>query len=171
MDNAQLQTLNSICAKCGGRCCYYTRPPLTEERISVLVDNGISLDDIRWGKYRALELKSTGFCKGYQDGSCRFNGTKPELCAAGPFIFDIKDDKLEIFIKKDRLCPLASYLKSHPDEFKQKYNSAVYHIVKFVRALPEEELVEVLKQEKPESEKVDEIPLAEVNRGDCGNRA
>lgn len=168
MDNT-LQTLNSICAKCGGRCCYYTRPPLTEERISVLVENGVSLDDIRWGKYRALELKSTGFCKGYQDGSCRFNGTKPELCAAGPFTFDIRDDKLEIFIKKDRVCNLAAYLKTHPDIFRQKYDAAVSYIMRFIRALPEEELCEVLKREKPDMEKVDEIPLAEVNLGYSGN--
>src|SRR5690554_4883035 len=104
MNQITYDLLTKICDKCGGRCCYYAKPPLTEERISILLKNGATFDDILFHSYRKLDCKSTGFCIGYDNGRCRFQAVKPETCVAGPFTFDIQNGMLEIYLKHERLC-------------------------------------------------------------------
>ncbi len=111
MNEATFDLLTRICEKCGGRCCYYAKPPLTEERISILLDNGISFDDIIFHSYRMLDTKSSGFCVAFCDGKCKVQSVKPETCVAGPFTFDIKNGRLEIYLKKDRICELVTFLE------------------------------------------------------------
>jgi Fe-S-cluster containining protein len=169
MNQITFDLLTKICEKCGGRCCYYAKPPLTEERISILLENGMTFDDIVFGDYRKLDCKSTGFCVGFRDGKCRVQGVKPETCQAGPFTFDVKNGMLQIFIKKERICDLVTLLKSTPSIYQEQYDLAVQNITQLVRALPPEELQSICQIEEPETDKVAEIPLAEVFRNDGRN--
>jgi len=90
MNQVTYDLLTAICDKCGGRCCYFAKPPLTEERITILLENGMTFDDILFQNYRKLACKSTGFCVGYRNGRCTVQDVKPETCVAGPFTFDVK---------------------------------------------------------------------------------
>lgn len=169
MNQATYDLLTKICDRCGGRCCYYARPPLTEERISILLENGISLDDVLFREHRTLDCKSTGFCVGFSDGRCRLQNVKPETCSAGPFTFDVRGGKLEIHIKRERICELVSFLKSNPAVFNEQYELAVEKIRHLVRSLPSEELESVCRVEETETDMVAEIPLDEVFANDRGN--
>jgi Fe-S-cluster containining protein len=169
MNQITYDLLTQICTKCGGRCCYYSKPPLTEERISILLENGITFDDIKFGDHRQLDCRSTGFCVGYSEGRCRVQNVKPETCQAGPFTFDVQNGKLEIFIKKDRICELVTFLKGNPSAYNEQFEMAVQSIIHLVRSLPPEELHSVCKVEEPETEKVAEFPLSEVLSNDRRN--
>ncbi|WP_019178171.1 YkgJ family cysteine cluster protein [Methanomassiliicoccus luminyensis] len=169
MNQFTYDLLTKICMKCGGRCCYYARPPLTEERISILLENGMTFDDIVFGSYRKLDCKPTGFCVGYRDGKCRVQGVKPETCVAGPFTFDVREDKLEIYLKKERMCDLVAFLRNNPEVYQEQYDLAVQNIQNLVKNLPREELEEVCKVEEPDTVKVGEYPLSEVLANDYRN--
>jgi len=169
MNQLTFDLLTKICDKCGGRCCYFAKPPLTEERISILLENGISFDDIVFGEHRMLDCKSTGFCIGYSGGRCRVQQVKPETCVAGPFTFDIKNGKLEIYLKKDRICDLVSFLKGNPSVYDEQFELAFQHIRHLVRSLPPEELDSVCRVEEPATDKVAEFSLSEVLSNDGRN--
>ena len=169
MNQITYDLLTEICDKCGGRCCYYARPPLTEERISILLKNGATFDDILFQSYRKLDLKSTGFCIGYDQGRCRFQAVKPETCVAGPFTFDIHDGKLEMYLKQERICDLVTFLKGNPDVYREQYELALQSIKHLIRSLPKEELTELLKVEEDSTDKVSEVLLPEVFSPDSGN--
>lgn len=169
MNQITFDLLTKICMKCGGRCCYYAKPPLTEERITILLENGMTFNDIVFGTYRKLDCKSTGFCVGFKDGKCRVQPVKPETCVAGPFTFDVRGDKLEIYLKKERMCDLVSFLRSNPEVYQEQYELAVQNIQNLVRNLPREELTEVCKVDEPDTVKVGEYSLAEVLAHDRRN--
>lgn len=169
MNQMTMDLLTKICDKCGGRCCYYARPPLTEERISILIENGVTFDEIMFREHRMLDCKSTGFCVGYKDGRCRLQQVKPETCVAGPFTFDICDGKLEIHLKKERICDLVAFLKSDRAAYEEQFELAVQNIRHLVRALPPEELQSVCRVEEPDTVKVAEYPLSEVFNDDRRN--
>jgi Fe-S-cluster containining protein len=169
MNQITYDLLTQICDKCGGRCCYFAKPPLTEERISILLENGMTFNDIVFGTYRKLDCKSTGFCVGFKDGRCRVQHVKPETCVAGPFTFDVKDDKLEIYLKQERLCELVVFLKSNPEVYKEQYDLALQNIAHLLKALPKEELTELLKVEEDGTDLVTKLPLDEVFASDGRN--
>jgi len=168
MNQMTMDLLTKICDKCGGRCCYYAKPPLTEERISILLENGMTFDDILFREHRMLDCKSTGFCIGYKDGRCRIQQVKPETCVAGPFTFDICNGKLEIYLKKERICDLVAFLKSNRAVYDEQLELAVQNILQLIRSLPEE-LESVCRVEGPETVKVAEYPLDEVLSNDRRN--
>lgn len=169
MNQITYDLLTKICDKCGGRCCYFAKPPLTEERISILLENGATFDDILFQTYRKLDCKSTGFCVGFNGGRCRFHDVKPETCVAGPFTFDIKNDMLEVYIKQERICEMVAFLKENPDVYREQYELALQNIECLVRSLPKDELAEVLKVEEDATDKVAELPLREVFYADGRN--
>ena len=169
MNQRTYDLISDICAKCGGRCCYFARPPLSEERISILLENGITWDKIKFGNYRNLDIKSTGFCSAYHEGRCKVQSVKPETCVAGPFTFDIKDGNLEIYLKKERICDLVSFIKEHSEVYKEQYELAIKNIMHLIKNLPEDELREILKVDEPETMRISEIPLTEVYADDGRN--
>ncbi|MBI0582610.1 MAG: YkgJ family cysteine cluster protein [Methanomassiliicoccus sp.] len=169
MNQATYELLTTICDRCGGRCCYYARPPLTEERISILLENGMTLDDVLFRDHRMLDCKSTGFCVGFSEGRCRVQHVKPETCSAGPFIFDVRDGCLRIYLRKDRTCDLVAFLKGNPAVYHEQFELALEKIQHLVRSLPREELTSFCGVEGPETEKVAEMPLSEVLIG-CADR-
>jgi hypothetical protein len=97
-----------------------------------------------------------------QNGYRRLKVREDGTCRAGPFTFDIHDGKLEIFLKKESICPLVGHLKYYPEAYRQQYEHAVQNLASLVQALPACELSEILKVDEPETEKVAEIPLQDL---------
>jgi Fe-S-cluster containining protein len=148
-----------ICEQCGGRCCYEAHPPLTKERIQRINVSTNLNGRIEMNGYRRLRVRADGFCIMLNHTRCLINAEKPETCCAGPFTFDIREGKMEIYLKKESICPLVGHLKYYPEAYRHQYELAVRHLVHLAKALPPEELAEILKVEEPETEKVAEIPL------------
>ena len=114
MDSSILYSLSRACAKCdiGGRCCFEARPPLTEERIRILMDNGFALTrSIGSGPGIRGGHRADGFCTLFKDGRCSIHSVKPETCIAGPFTFDVKGAVLEVYLKRRRSAPWSPSLK------------------------------------------------------------
>jgi Fe-S-cluster containining protein len=160
MNQITKDLLAKICERCGGRCCFYAKPPLTEDRISILLEHGLSLDDVLFRDHRMLDCKSTGFCIGFKEGRCTVHPVRPETCVAIPFTFSICDGMLEIYLRKERLCDLVSFLKGHPDAYREQFELALQNIRRLIRSLPEEELASICREDMSNADKVAELPLA-----------
>ncbi|MEM0302488.1 MAG: YkgJ family cysteine cluster protein [Archaeoglobaceae archaeon] len=151
-----------ICSKCGGKCCFEAKPPISNKRLKILLENGISSDFVEFGKYKHLKLKNDGYCVFFDNGKCKIHGIKPETCVAGPITFDIREGKLELYIKKETICPLVKFLKENEDVLKEHMNIALEKILDLIRELEKGELEEILKIEEPETEKIFEVNLKEL---------
>jgi uncharacterized protein len=169
MDCTWEDLFSQACSQCGGKCCCEACPPLTAERIAILVRNGVRPQDIDNGTYKRLKIKNDGYCVMFEEKRCSIHSVKPETCVAGPFTFDMKGDVLEIYLKKESICPFVTYLKQDTATYRHLYDLAVSHITRLVRTLPPKELAEVLKVEEPETEKVADIPLCELMTDDRRN--
>jgi Fe-S-cluster containining protein len=134
-------------------------PPLTQKRIEILLQSGVRADAIDNSRYKRLKLREDGFCVLFRQGGCSVHNIKPETCVAGPFTFDVKGDILEIYLKNESICPLVKYLREDKEAYDLQYRLAVANILDLVKALPPEELKEILKIEEPETVKVSEISL------------
>ncbi|MDK2795230.1 MAG: uncharacterized protein PWQ58_429 [Archaeoglobaceae archaeon] len=144
------------------RCCFEAKPPISKKRLKILLDNGISSEFVEFGRYRHLKIKEDGYCVFFENGKCKIHAIKPETCVAGPITFDIKDDMLELYIKKAEICPLVKFLKENEQILKEHLSIAVEKIVDLIRELDREELEEIIKIEEPETEKILEISLKEL---------
>ncbi|MDI9609857.1 MAG: YkgJ family cysteine cluster protein [Archaeoglobales archaeon] len=151
-----------VCSKCGGKCCFEAKPPISNKRLKILLENGISSDFVEFGKYKHLKLKEDGYCVFFDNGKCKIHGIKPETCVAGPITFDIRQGKLELYIKKESICPLVKFLKENEDVLKEHMNIALEKILDLIRELEKGELEEILKIEEPETEKIFEVNLKEL---------
>lgn len=151
-----------ICSKCGGRCCFEAKPPISNKRLKILIENGISPEFVEFGRYKHLKIKEDGYCVFFENGKCKIHKIKPETCVAGPITFDIKGDKLEIYIKKETICPLVRFLKENELILNEHLEIAIAKIVELIKELDYSELEEILKIEEPETEKIIEINLKEL---------
>lgn len=151
-----------ICSKCGGKCCFEAKPPISNKRLQILLQNRIEAECIEFGKYKHLKLKSDGYCVFFTNNKCGIHEIKPETCVAGPITFDVKGDKLEIYIKKETICPLVGFLKENREILSAHIRIAVENIVELIKNLDRGELEEILKIEEPETEKLFEISLKEL---------
>mgnify|MGYP001769014796 CR=1 FL=1 len=131
MDESLCKDLSRACGKCHlhGGCCYEARPPLSQERIDILLKNGVSPDAIEFAGYKRLRLKSDGFCVLFQDGRCSIHQIKPETCVAGPFTFDIKEKNLQIFLKRESICPMVGFLKENRKAYDELFQVSVENIL------------------------------------------
>jgi Fe-S-cluster containining protein len=152
-----------ICEQCGGRCCHKAHPPLSEERIRRISSTTDLTGRIEQNGYRRLRVREDGFCIMLNHTRCLINEEKPETCHAGPFTFDIRDGKLEIYLKKESICPLVGHLKYYPEAYRHQYEHAVQQLISLIKTLSIGELSEILKVEEPETEKVAEISLQDVS--------
>ncbi len=132
---------------------------MTSERIEILLENGVSQDEIDYYRYKRLKLKPDGYCVLFRNGRCSIHSIKPETCVAGPFTFDMKGSILEIYLKKETICPMVRLLKENKEISDGLFDAAVEKINDLVMKLPKEELAEILKIEEPETELVAEIRL------------
>jgi Fe-S-cluster containining protein len=167
MDASLCYALSLVCSECqmGEGCCFEARPPLTKARIRILLANGIAGENIDYGKYKRLKLRPDGFCVLFQNGKCTVHSMKPETCVAGPFTFDVKGKILEIYLKKESICPLVGFLKKNREAYEELFETAVGKIFDLVTTLPVDELAEVLKIEEPDTELVAEIRLRDLRSG------
>ncbi|MCS7122170.1 MAG: YkgJ family cysteine cluster protein [Archaeoglobaceae archaeon] len=153
-----------ICSKCGGICCKDAKPPITKRRLEILLNAGAKLENFEYKKYRYPKVREDGFCIFFIDGKCSVHNVKPETCVAGPFTFDLKNEKLEIYIKKPTICPLVSLLKEDQKLYEEQLCRALENIVRLILDLDRSELEEILKVEEYEIEKVFELNLCEYLR-------
>jgi len=163
MDFSTLDALSRACAKCdiGGGCCFEARPPLTDERIRILMDNGVRPDQIdRIGAgYKRLGIRPDGFCTLFKDGMCSIHSVKPETCIAGPFTFDVKGAVLEIYLKRENICPMVAFLKDNRKVYDELFEAAVENITKLLDGISQSELAEIVKIDEPDTDLVAEIRL------------
>jgi len=127
--------------------------------MAMLREAGVPDDAIEMAGYHRLAVKDDGFCILFREGGCTVHPVKPETCVAGPFTFDIHDDLLEIYLKKESICPMVPHLVKDAPAYKEQFDRAVEMIMALVRELPAEELAVVLQVEEPDTIKVAEISL------------
>lgn len=143
----------AVCAACGGRCCYHANPPITAEREGILRSKDVSESDFENTGYRRLRSREDGGCMLLNEQNmCRMHSQKPETCVAGPFTFDFRDDAIEIYLKRESICPLVAVLKQDQEAYRQQYDEAVQRIVRLVAFLPEDELEAVCRIEEPDTD-------------------
>jgi hypothetical protein len=161
MDENLCEALSQACNECHlvGGCCFDARPPLSQKRIDILLKNGVSEDAVEFAGYKRLRLKPDGFCVLFQDGKCSIHSIKPETCVAGPFTFDIKENILQIFIKRESICPMVRFLKANRKAFDGLLEASVERIMELVNSVPPLEMAEILKIDEPETDLVAEIRL------------
>jgi uncharacterized protein len=161
MDESLCEALSRACSEChlDGGCCFEARPPLSQDRIDILLENGVSPDAIEFAGYKRLCLKPDGFCVLFQDGRCSIHSIKPETCVAGPFTFDMKGSLLQIFLKKESICPMVRFLKADRKAYDELFDVSLKKILDLVKAVPALEMAEILKIEEPETDLVAEIGL------------
>ncbi len=161
MDENLCEALSQACSECHliGGCCFDARPPLSQERIDILLKNGVSADAVEFAGYKRLRLKPDGFCVLFQEGKCSIHSIKPETCVAGPFTFDIKENVLQIFIKRESICPMVRFLKANRKAFDGLFETSVERIMELVSSVPTLEMAEILKIDEPETDLVAEIRL------------
>ena len=161
MDEDLCQTLSRACDDChlAGGCCFEARPPLSQKRIDILMENGVSADAIEFVGYKRLRLRQDGFCVLFRDGKCSIHDIKPETCVAGLFTFDIEDDMLQIFLKRESICPMVRFLRANRKAYDALFETSVEKIMDLIRSVPEEEMAQILQIDEPQTDLVAEIRL------------
>ena len=161
MDEDLCQALSRACDDChlAGGCCFEARPPLSQKRIDMLMENGVSADAIEFVGYKRLCLRQDGFCVLFRDGKCSIHAIKPETCVAGPFTFDIIGNRLQIFLKRENICPMVRFLRANRKAYDALFETSVEKIMDLIRSVPEEEMAQILQIDEPETDLVAEIRL------------
>lgn len=163
MEDDLCEALSRSCGECHlqGGCCFEARPPLSQERIDILRRSGVQEDAIEFEGYWRLRLKPDGFCILFEDGKCSIHSIKPETCVAGPFTFDMKERMLQIFLKRESICPMVRFLKADRKAYDGLFESSVAMIMHLVQSIPAAEMAEILKIDEPETDLVAEIALSD----------
>lgn len=164
MDRPGDELSSRICDACGGRCCHGAHPPLTPQRIRIIEDGVRTAEQNDCGDYTRLRVREDGFCILMDGRRCGVHAVKPETCAAGPFTFDTREGVLEIYLKKETICPPVRHLKQDPGAYRRQLLLAVENITRRVRLLPPDQLTTVLRIDEPETERVARLPL---HGGEC----
>jgi Fe-S-cluster containining protein len=160
----------AICHTCGGHCCDGACPPLSTDRIRIILAHGSHNDKIEQNGYHRIRTKENGECAMMENGRCIIHAIKPETCRAGPFTFSVTGTVIEIFLKHESICPLVTHLKADPEMYAKQYARAAENIVELVAALPEEELLVISAIPEPDTDKIAELPRQPVLRCAPGYR-
>ena len=144
----------TICLRCGGACCHDAHPPVSASCYERLRKAGVPADSFESAGYTRLKTKENGECILIRDGKCSIHAFKPETCRAGPFTFDVKDTVIEIYLKRETICPLIPLLKGNPDAYGQLYGQAERSILHLVKHLTGDEIAEICRIEEPETDLV-----------------
>ena len=143
--------------ECGGHCCDEAHPPVSAACYERLTAAGVSSDMFEFVGYKRLKTKKNGECILSKNGKCSIHAFKPETCRSGPFTFDMNGDKIAIYLKHERICPIVGLLKEVPDAYRQQYELAVQSITHLVKNLNDDELAAICSIDEPETEKVAEV--------------
>lgn len=153
----------NICDECKIYCCRNARPPITLKRKKIIEEylcqqNILSQNSFLTKKYTFPKEDERGFCIFYdkETRKCIIQAKKPETCVAGPVTFDInkRTQKIEWYLKKEEICPLAGTLFKDHEMFKEHLKSAKKEILRLVKQLNSKELKTILQREEPETFKI-----------------
>jgi Fe-S-cluster containining protein len=154
-----------ICSKCLDGCCNGARPPLTKQRKEIicrfLETKGLKIayPFVDTG-YSFPRETSEGYCIFWNKNSrkCQVQPVKPETCVAGPITFDInrRTGKVEWWLKKETICPLAGALYRRKGDLNAHVRTARIEILRLIRDLDLSALLAILEIEEPETFKIDE---------------
>ncbi|MCX6688598.1 MAG: YkgJ family cysteine cluster protein [Methanoregula sp.] len=147
-----------ICMKCGGHCCDGAHPPISPKCRERLISLGIPRDAFESVGYLRLKVQDDGQCILMKGGKCSIHTIKPETCRAGPFTFDVTGDRINIYLKHERICPIVGLLKAVPEAYRTQYELAARSITQLVAHLPPDELEVICRIDEPDTDKVSEIP-------------
>jgi Fe-S-cluster containining protein len=160
-----------VCGECKFVCCQDAKPPITENRKKIIKDY-LQKEKINVDKPFANELyfypavDENLLCRLFdkETKKCSVHPVKPETCRAGPVTFDInfKTKKLEYFLKKAKICPLAGVLHENPDVFSGYFEAAKVELMRLVEQLSADELRVIVKIDEPDTFKVGEEVLPEA---------
>jgi len=170
--NERQSNFFGVCSNCRTNysCCNDTTPPVTPERRKIieayLKKNRIFIpNSFQRTKYLFPRLVADGYCVFHdrKTKKCAIHPVKPETCVAGPITFDInaKAEKIEWFIKTDRICPLAGTVYQDKQLLRKHLENAKREILRLVTQLTAEELKAILKKDEPETIKIDEDSIDE----------
>jgi len=159
----------NVCGNCPISCCVGARPPVTSKRKMVIKNylkaKGSTIENAfdEKGVYTFPRETEGNQCV-FLDKStkkCRIHRVKPETCVAGPITFDInlKTGKIEWFLKKEKICPLAGALYRNKSELQSHFECARRELLKLVHDLDAEALRAILKVEEPNTFKICEEDL------------
>jgi Fe-S-cluster containining protein len=159
MNRDWIDSAEEICRRCGGICCIDAHPPVSPGRKDLILAGGTNGNVFEFCGYQRLAAQNDGTCIMMKNGRCQINGIKPETCVSGPFTFDLHGNILEIFLKRESLCPLVQYLKEDRDAYIRQYEMALTNITALVKAVPKCELEVIVSIPEPETDKVAEYIL------------
>jgi Fe-S-cluster containining protein len=154
-----------VCGRCKISCCQNARPPITSERRRIieayLKEHKIRIDNpFIQVEYTFPKEDAEGYCIFYDKKTrkCQVQSVKPETCVAGPITFDlnIESQKIEWYLKMEKICPLAGKLYENEPILRRHLESAKKEIDRLVRELNTEALQTILKREEPETFKIGE---------------
>jgi len=152
-----------ICKACPLGCCNGAKPPLSSKRMKViesyLKTNRLRIDNpFEIGDYAFPRETRDGYCLFYDrsERKCTIHPVKPETCVAGPITFDINPEnrKIEWFLKKDTICPLARVLYQNKEAFNDHLKLAKREIRRLVRDMGEKALHAILAIQEPDTFKI-----------------
>jgi len=158
----------NVCSNCPNGCCRRVRPPLTQERkkviLSFLEANNIKMTDpFEEREYSYPKETAEGYCIFWNKTSrkCQVQPVKPETCVAGPVTFDInsRTGKIEWWLKKETVCPLAGALYKRREDLSYHMKSAKTEILRLVKGLSQEALHTIVTIQEPDTFKIDEDSL------------
>ncbi len=157
-----------VCAKCESVCCKDANPPLTEERQKIihdyLLEKKYATENMFvQGDYVHPASDEEGYCVFFEKNTkkCMVHRVKPETCVAGPITFDInrQKGKIEFYLKKAEICPLAQGIYENKARLKEHLEVAKAEILRLVNELDGRALQAILRIEEPETIKIFEEPL------------
>jgi len=155
----------NVCGSCKINCCQDAYPPITDQRRRIieayLKEQKIPIKNpfVHAG-YTFPKGDTEGYCVFYDKKTrkCQVHPVKPETCVAGPITFDInkKTQKIEWYLKMEKICPLAGELYQNPAILKKHIESAKKEILRLISKLEAEALQTILKREEPDTFKINE---------------
>jgi len=151
----------SVGHACGGICCNGACPPLSAERIRIILSHGDFQDRIEKESYHQIREGKDGLCSMLSEGKCAIHAFNTETCIAGPFTFDVTDRSLRIFLKQEKICPLVAVLKANRGMYEHQFRRTVKSIAHLVARLPDDELAIISAIPEPNTDQVAELPLPE----------
>jgi Fe-S-cluster containining protein len=143
---------------CGGHCCDEAHPPISGNCHQRLLAAGVHPAVFETEGYRRLKVNPDLTCILMKENKCTIHAIKPETCRAGPFTFDVKGDRIRVFLKHASICPIVTLLKEVPEAYGQQFDLAVKNLTNLVSYLTDEEIEAINRIEEPDTDLVAEIP-------------
>jgi Fe-S-cluster containining protein len=169
-ENKRQRDFFDTCSRCktSYSCCNSTTPPITSERRRIieayLKENRIQVSQpFDETEYVFPRIRQDGYCVFHDETTrkCLVHPVKPETCVAGPITFDInvRNQKIEWFIKMEKICQLAGAVFEDKESLKKHVESAKKEILRLVEELDPEALQSILQKAEPETLKIGEDRL------------